>query len=454
MQTRPTFQAFSPLRGLMAAAVLATLMPGATAFGQLTNEMLIGDAVSEPNSPRYSDVENAIERYANRDSIAARTFLESAKRKNPKLPPVAVMMGKLHALAGNAQAVRVALDEVIEEAPDDPEPYLILAEDAVRNGRTIEADALYDKAVNLMESFEQNAKRKRDFQIRAYSGRTEIARRRRKWDQAKSDLDKLVKLDPENARAYLAMGQTYFMMDDPKVREGLSAFTKARELDESLDHPYVAAGKAFELQEKPDQSMKYFEGAYKNAPKEAGVQTAYSQALLRDGQIEKAESVLQRATSENADNPNLWLLRGVAARMKGDTSNAEQHLLRAISLSPANAVAYSQLALNLAESEAEEDKRRALGFAATSQKLAPKDADAAITLAWVLFENGQSRQASQLLQNLRMTNLDPDSTLLLAKILAKGGQKDGAKKLLARALDDKRHIFINRDEARELQASL
>lgn len=442
------------VRRVAAAALAATLLASGTAQAQIDNEALIGDAVSDADSSRYSDVKNAIERYGNRDIVAARTFLETAKRKSPKLPPVAVMLAKMHALAGNANAIRPALEDCITEAPDDPEPYLILAEEAIRGQRTIEADALFDKAVALMQEFDSNAKRKRDFQIRAYSGRTRIAQARKKWDQAESDLKALLEVDPENAAAHFAQGQVLFVMDPPRAREGLAAFDKARKLNEKLDHPYVAAGKTFESQGKSKEAMQYFKGAYDNAKEDESVLVAYGQALLREDNVDQAEKILASGLSSHPDSANLWLLRGVAARMKGDLASAEKNLIKTVSLAPANSVAYGQLALTLIESSDEENKRRALSFAATSQKLAPDNSDTNITLAWLLYENGQARRASSLLQKLKLGNIDPDSTLLLAKILMLNNQKDGAKKLLTQALEDTRHIFVKRSEAEKMLASL
>lgn len=440
---------------LVAVALLAVAVVAVPAEAQITPKSLIGDAVSEPDSPRYSDVANAIERYGNRDVLAARTFLETAKRKNTKLPPVAVMLAKLHRLAGNAKAVRPALNECVKEAPDDPEPYLMLAEEALRGGRTIEADALFDKAVLLMNSFETNAKRKRDFTIRAYGGRTRIAQLRRKWEQAESDLTELIKVDPENANAHYLMGQVMFVVEPPRAQEGLAEFTTARKINSKLDHPYIAAGKALEGLGKSADAMKYFEGAYgTDAKDEEGVLVAYSQALLKDDQIDKADGILKAATTKHPQSASLWLLRGVAARMKGDAKSAEQHLLRTVALAPTSATAYGQLAQTLIGSPDEEVSRRALGFASASQKLAPKSSDSNITLAWCHIKNGNRRQAQTLLQNLQLGNVDPDSTFLLAKILVESNQKEPAKKLLARALEDTRHIFVNRDAAVALQASL
>ena len=72
-------------------------------------------------------------------------FLEAAKKKDPTLPPVDLLLAKMYFLGGNAAAGRASLEKTANDTPDDPEPFLILADQALQQGRTIEADALYDK---------------------------------------------------------------------------------------------------------------------------------------------------------------------------------------------------------------------------------------------------------------------------------------------------------------------
>ena len=50
---------------------------------------------------RYGDVDEAIKRFINRDVLAARQFLETAKKKDPNLPPVDLLLAKMYFLTGN-----------------------------------------------------------------------------------------------------------------------------------------------------------------------------------------------------------------------------------------------------------------------------------------------------------------------------------------------------------------
>src|SRR4051794_20648843 len=143
------------VRPAWAALVLALatlVINGTAAHAQaqaITTQMLIGDAVNTDSLAEYTDIDQAIKYFINRDVLAARQFLESAKKKHPALPPVDLLLAKIYFLGGNAQAGRVALEKTASDAPHDPEPFLLLADQAFQQGRPIEADALYERGLEL-----------------------------------------------------------------------------------------------------------------------------------------------------------------------------------------------------------------------------------------------------------------------------------------------------------------
>ncbi len=440
---------------LFAIAFSCLLPNGASAQAPgLTQAALIGDAVSEADSPKYGDVGEAIKRFNNRDQLGAQQFLEAARRKDEKLPPVGLLIAKMYLLSGQGPAARAALEKaVMEDAGDDPEPYLLLAEDAVSTGRIIEGDALFDKAVKEIAAYAKNPKRKRQFEIRAYRGRAAVSQRRRKWDQAAADLKKLVELDPENAEAHRQLGMVSFWLNDAKG--GYQNFVTAKKLNPKLPSPYVQAGVMYDALAKSAESLKSFEAAYAENKTDETTLVAYANALVRSGDLAKAETILKQAQAAAPSSLNVWLLSGVTARMMNKPDVAEQALSRALTISPTNTDVLGQLAQLLIGNEDEAKKNRARECAIANQRLNENSSDANITLAWVLFNAGDLQNASQALQNgLRAGTLSPDSSVLVAKILLERDDKTNARNLLENALKNDQGIFVMREEATAMLAKL
>jgi predicted Zn-dependent protease len=416
--------------------------------------MLIGDAVSSDSLAKYTDVDQAIKYFINRDVLAARQFLEAAKKKDPQLPPVDLLLAKMYFAGGNADAGRISLEKTAVDNPDDPEPALLLAEQALAQNRVIEADALYARALELTSKFNGAAKRKRNFEIRARAGRASVAQRRKNWDTAVSDLQALLKLDPDNAVAHYRLGQTLFMQN--KFEDGYKQFQDAKTKDKNLPDADVATALMYDqlkVDDKAAKSQRFFERAMAGPNKsDPATVTAYAQWLIKQGTqqtLAKAEGLLAAARKDNPGNLNLLILSGVAARMGKKMKPAEDYFIEALGIAPANSDVINQLALLLIEQPDKSKQERALQFAGMNAQINNRNADAQITLAWVLYQLGRVADAEQALrQGLNLGNPSPDSSYLVAKILMDQNKNDAAKQLLKGALDQESPgIFVYRQDA-------
>ena len=456
-----TLQAISRIRQHLLCS--AALLLGLFLFAEEVNAQsgkkgisvgaLIGNSVSDPDSIRYNDVAEAIKRFENRDQLSARTFLERAMLKDDTLPPVGVMMAKLHLLAGNSQGVRPALEQaVLEDSKDDPEPYLLLAEQALVGNRSIEAEALFEKADSLIEKFNKNPKRKRRFNIRVSNGMAIIAERREQWDKAMTYIDKWLQEDPEDASALTRKGQLLFMLD--KEKEGFEAFQAARKINSELQSPYITAAMMYGRKGEDSKAKEAFKKAFSESSDDERTIIAYTQALMKDGDFEAAEKVFAEASKKLPKEANIWLLRGVNARMLGDLETAESHLMKAQGIAPSNRDVLNQLALLLIDSEESASLRRALSFANMNAQMNSDNPDVNITLAWALYKNGQMQQANAAVQKAVRGAMSADGQYLLAKMLILNDKKSDAKRLLEAALQSKAGIFVQRKEAEELLETL
>lgn len=444
---------------LLYSTLLSTLGFLATdAHAQLTAEQLVGNAVSGDTS-RYTNITEAIKRFSNRDILAARQFLERALENDPKLPPVDLLLAKMYIMSNQTAAGRAALERTVREAPGDPETYLILADQLYAQGRLIEAEALYDKAIGLIDGFDGNEKRKRNSLIRSRAGRAAVSAIRQDWPAAEEDLRVWVSQDPETANAHHRLGRALFLSGQTKT--GLEELVKAYELDDSLPNPYVTAALLFAQMGEPDKAKKTFETAVDQNQDDARTLVSYAQWLIQSQNIDEAEKVLKKAQSLSPESLEILTLSGVATKMAGKRQPAEESFKAALAQSPSSRSVLNQLALLLAEqAPSDENKgRRALEFAQMNARLYPDNSESNITLAYVLYlmrkTQSDTQQANQALQKgLRLGNLNADSRFLVAQLLANQNRNTDAKRLLQEALDSKSGIFVHRKEAQKLYDSL
>jgi Tfp pilus assembly protein PilF len=415
--------------------------------------MLIGDSVSEIGT-RYPDVDDAIKRFANRDFEGARQFLDSARRKDPALPPSVLILAKMHLLAGNAPAGRAALEKAAQENPGDPEPSLILADQAIRTQRVIEADALYNQALGLCGKFSENPKRKRNLEIRARVGRATVAQQRKDWPAAVADMQALLKIDPENAAAHYQLGQALFMQK--KYKEGFDELSAARRIDKNLPDPYIPAALFYDQLGMMNEAQQAFDRAVKNDANDVNTLANYGQWLIKANKLDQAEQTLAKARELKPQDLRVLFLSGVAARMNKKMKPAEDYFMEALRIAPGEGNVMNQLALLLIEQNDEEKRNRALQFALISSRINNQSPDAQATLGWVLFQLGRTGEANAALQNAQQLGaFSPDSNYLLAKILVAQKRDNDAKPFLRDALESENvALFVHRQDAQALFDSL
>jgi len=438
------------LGSLMAALIYCA---ASKATAQITTQALIGDAVSEIGT-RYSDVDDAIKRFANRDFDGARLLLDSARRKDPTLPPSTLLLAKMHLLARNGPAASAALEKTAQESPGDPEPSLILADQALGGRRAIEAEALYNQGLQMTDKFAENPKRKRALEIRGRLGRAVVAEQRKNWPAAASDMQALLKIDPENAEGHFRLGQALFMQK--KYKEGFDELSAARRIDKNRLDPFVYAALFYDQLEMTNEAQQAFDRAVKNDPKDVNTLANFAQWLIKTGKLDQAEQALEKARALKPQALNILFLSGLAARMNKKMKPAEDYLMEALRIAPAEVNVINQLALVLIEQNEEEKRNRALQFALVSSRMNNQSPDAQATLGWVLYQLGRTGEANAVLQNAQQLGaFSPDSNFLVAKILMAQNRNNDAKPFLREALENENvALFVHRQEAKALFESL
>jgi tetratricopeptide (TPR) repeat protein len=429
--------------------------PGATPAGQdpFTVKNLIGDAVSLSNQT-YPEVESAIQRFKNSDVVGAREYLEQAKQKYPKLPPVDLLLAKLMVFSRNGEQGRALLEQTVTNQPTDPEAYLLLADLAFAEGRTTEAQALFEKARGLVDAFTDNEKRKQAFQIRVLAGTSAVHERRMQWNEALALLTQWAQIDPDSAAAHTRLGITQFRLK--KADAALAEFRKARELEPTSGHPHVMLGQLYTQDKNIEEARRAFEQAYKEDGKNEATARAYAEWLIQQNELDKAQQVAT-AMRQNAPNSEAALmLEGLVAKMRNQPEAAEAALTKVLGINPSNAGATNLLALILSESTNPAQQEKALRYAQMNAERFGNNAQANITLAWILSKLNRASESDQFLTRaIQAGNLNADSAYLVARILVAKNQKENAARALEQVLTQTgAGMFMYRKDAEALLKEL
>jgi tetratricopeptide (TPR) repeat protein len=424
------------------------------AAAQVTAQTLIGKAVSDDSQTK--EINNAIARFRDRDIDGCLAVLERARSQNPKLPPPGVMMAMLWLSVNQLQPARAELENAAVRFPNDPEPYLMLGDLAFQERRITESAVLFDKAASLTATFDENPKRKRDFDIRSSAGNAAVAEARRQWEQAKTSLTKWLELDPDNASAHQRMGITLFQLG--KEQEALAQFREARKLDAKALQPELALARLYDDAKKKDTARTLIEQAIKASPDDAGVQLAAAQWYLGQNDLEKARAGAETALKIDARSLDGKIVRGAIARIARDYKTAEQYFNEAHVQSPGNFAASNSLALVLIESDDKDARQRAMEMAeanvAMHRENSPQQVNALTTLAWIYYKMGRREDAERILEQISRSNaLTSDGAYYVAKLLADRGDKDRARTILEQVLDAE-PMFATRPDAVDLLATL
>mgnify|MGYP006272447125 CR=1 FL=1 len=421
---------------------------------QVTVQTIIGRAVTDDT--HTAEVNNAITRFRDRDIDGARNVLERVHSEDPKVPPPGVMMASLWLAANQVPAARRDLDVTVATFPEDPEAYLVLADLDFQDRRITEAALLFERATQLTEKFDANAKRKRDFQIRCAAGTAAVCEARGEWDAALAQIEKWVEIDPDSAGARQRLANTLFHLD--RADESLAAFREARKLDPAIRQPEMLLASLFDQEKQPEKARELVVAAVKSAGDDVGVRIGAANWFLVHGDVAAARENADVALELDPKNLEARLVGGTIARVSRDFVTATRFFEEAHAQSPRNYPASDSLALVLAESSDKDDVQRALEIAETNYAMVKDNAQlqipAASTVAWVYYKLGRMADAEKILAQVAQNNaLNADSAYYIARILVDKGEKDEAKRLLEQVTANEA-MFANRGAAEELLGTL
>lgn len=436
----------------------------------LEKELEDSSVATQQLETKYPKVQEAANQFLQRNFEEAEKLLKEAKELHPELPPAGVLLGSLYARANSSLAARTSYEKAVRDEPDDPEPYVVFGENAVRQRRFTDAALLFDKAIEVCNAYNANRERKENLSSRAYSGAALVAQARERWEDAERLLRETIKLKGEDTQLAQRLGQVLFKQaegaaDEAARKQGEQAayreFERAYKLDPKLvARPEINMARMYQAGGREKNAKKLVELARNRDQDGLGTQLAAAQWAIDTGNLEVLAACAESAMRIDGESLQALVLDGFLKRLKGDFAGAEKSFRAAHEAAPSNAAVLNQLAISLSEQPDETKKKQALEFAQMSarmyQDLKRADArEAAVTLGWVLYRMGRSQDAARSIQTaLNAGRIGPEASFMAARIASERGSDDAAYQLLKLALDGNSRLFPNREEATQLLAKL
>lgn len=159
-----------------------------------------------------------------------------------------------------------------------------------------------------------------------------------------------------------------------------------------------------------------------------------SQLLREAGRNADAHATLTAALAQQPDQPELLYEVALLAEKLGRVDELESRLRRLIEIKPDHAHALNALGYSLADRRIRLDEARSLIDRAL--ELAPNDAFILDSKGWVLFRQGQSQAALDVLHQAFGIRPDPEIAAHLGEVLWSLGRQDEARRTWDKAIKE------------------
>lgn len=242
----------------------------------------------------------------------------------------------------------------------------------------------------------------------AYLGRgVLLASRKRAYNRAIEDFDKVLALQPDNVDTLIARGNAYSQIGDNG--RALADLDRAIQLAPDNAQAYVIRGLANNRRDQKQLAMQDYEAALKITPRYPQALANRAALLSEEGRYDQAISDLDESIKADSDNPVAYYNRGYAyfARHEYDKALADYDM--AIKLEPGMGRAYNNRCLIRAITG--KDLVAGLQDCDTAQKLMPLNLDVRDTRGFIYLKLGDPRLAVKVYDDA--LDVDPNRPLAL-----------------------------------------
>jgi len=382
--------------------------------------------------------------------------LKALYAKHPEIVPPRIVLAQWFAQADLGTAVRTNLEMGTEEAPADPEAYLLLAEISLKQGSLTAAEALLSQAASKLKAYTANPTRKQNLSRSLRRVTTDFYEARERWSNMEESINQQMEADGTTAELLRKKGVAVFQQK--KDAEAKKLFVEADRLEANMESKGLPAdaimSRLYSLRDDNDNARKSIEAALEANPASREVLILSIQMKIRDDKLEEAKPLAEKLLKDDPASLSAKELGATVALYLEDYSTAEKLFEELLLAAPMETKHANGLALALCEQDSSEKIQRALAYAVENVRKDQNSSEYMGTLGWVLYKANQLEEsANALKQSAASGQINAATAYYFARLAVTTGKTEEAKQLLNAALNSGSQ-FAKRRDAVKLLATL
>ena len=319
----------------------------------------------------------------NNNAPQAATVLNQVIAMNPDNTEAALLLGEANLRTGNAQQVVSSMRDLTKKRPDLVPAQILLAQAHQSLGQLDEAAAVFREQTKLTpESSEP-------FFLLGL-----ILRQQNKIDEARKAFENAQRLAPENL---LIVSQLVDMEIESRSFDAALQRVQAQlQKTPQSAIPHFLEGKIYAAQGRWDRAEAALLKALELDPNHSNAYDLLISTYVASNKLPQAIRQVETLLSKSPDNARALVLSALMYERTNEFAKARAAYEKLLSMKPDFAPVLNNLAYLYSERLDELDKARDL--AQRARALQPGDAAIADTLGWILYKQGDYKQALALLQ--------------------------------------------------------
>ena len=366
------------------------------------------------------------------DKKEAVSLLERAAQASPSALQPRRLLAEHYLRNNEAQKALNLAREAQTANPDNADALDLLGATQLAAGETENALASYQKLARLAPKSPLAHYKLASLQAAA-----------KNLDAAKSSLRLALELKPGYLEAQAALISLELRAEKPA--EALKIARQVQQQNPKMSAGFVFEGDIHIGQKQYDQATKAYEKAFA-LDKSGLIAVKLHQAQSLAGGVKNADTRLLQWLKEQPKDAATRAYMAQAYMTRGQDKQAIEQYQILLQGAPGNLLALNNLAWLYHRAK----DPRALAMAEQAYKLEPDAAFITDTLGWILFEQGKTARAIELLQKaVSLASTNPEIGYHYAVALAKAGDRQKARKQLEAVLASGLN-FPQQDEAKTL----